>query len=459
MRLALAPSLASRFENVVGSEFVRTEPAALADYGVDGVSPAAAVLPANAGQAAEIVNIAVQEKFAVIPCGARSALGVGMPPSRYDVALDMTRVRRIAHYDPGDLTISADAGMGLAELARILAENNQFLPLAVPFFEKATLGGAIACGLDSPLRHYYGTARDFLIGAEFVDGTGALAKSGGRVVKNVTGYDFHKLLNGSLGSLAVITRLNFRTFPRQPSRRGFLASFANEIQALAFAKELAASPLTPTLVEAISPEFARLFLEAKSPVASLRLDVEAWTVCVGFEGNGEICERYGRELGRLARVASAQNAISVHDVQFLSLLEILQEAPASMSRATSQAVVFRFATLPARLADLLRAVRSFATSTWMPSAALIRSGSIIYLALLPQAGDETATKQITYFWKSVGSLHGQLQFDAAVLFCPTEWKPELAAGALVPRSIELQRRVKKAFDPNGVFASGRVGGI
>ena len=78
------------------------------------------------------------------------------------------------------------------------------------------MGGAIASGLDSPLRHFYGTARDFLIGAEFVDGTGALAKSGGRVVKNVTGYDFHKLLNGSLGSLAVITRMNFRTFPLHP---------------------------------------------------------------------------------------------------------------------------------------------------------------------------------------------------------------------------------------------------
>jgi glycolate dehydrogenase FAD-binding subunit len=457
---ALTSSIASRFENIVGSAFVQTEADAVADYGVDGLLPSAVVLPEKAEQAAEIVKIAAREKFAVIPCGARTSLSIGLPPSRYDVALDMTRLQGIAHYDPGDLTISVDAGMRLAELARILAEKNQFLPLVVPFFENATIGGAIASGLDSPLRHFYGTARDFLIGAEFVDGTGALAKSGGRVVKNVTGYDFHKLLTGSLGSLAVITRLNFRTYPVQPSRRGFLASFADEIHALAFMRELAASPLTPTLVEAISPEFAKLFLEEKSPVASLRLDVQAWTVCVGFEGSNEVCERYARDLGRLARMASTQDAISVHDSQFLSLLEILREAPVSMSRVASRSVVLRLATLPGRLADLLRALRSFASSSWIPSAAIIRSGSIVYFALLPREGDETATKQIAYFCKSVDSLHGQLEFKASVLFCPREWKSGFDSKAQVPESLDLQRRVKKAFDPNGTFASGRfVGGI
>ena len=460
MSPVLASSIAARFENVVGNAFVRTEPAALADYAVDGVMPAAAVLPENAEQAAEIVKIAVQEKFAVIPFGARTALGIGMPPSRYDAALDMTRVRGIAHYDPGDLTISVNAGTRLVELAKTLAGKNQFLPLTVPFFEDATVGGAIASGLDSPLRHSYGTARDFVIGAEFVDGTGALAKSGGRVVKNVTGYDFHKLLSGSLGSLAVITRLNFRTFPVQPSCRGFLASFTDEIHALTFIKDLAASPLSPTLVEAISPEFSKLFLEDKSPVASLRLDVQAWTVCVGFEGNNEVCERYARDLGRLAQIASVQNAISLHDSQFLSLLEILREAPASMSRVTSRSVLFRFAALPGRVAHLLRALRSFANSSWLPSAVLIRSGSIIYLAILPREGDETAATQIAYFWKSVGSLRAQLEFNAQIVFCPTEWKLELAADARAPESLELHRRVKKAFDPNGTFANGRfVGGF
>ena len=100
---------------------------------MDRVAPSIAVQPENAQQAAEIVKIAIEGELSVIPSGARTSLGIGMPPSRYDAALDMTRVRGIAHYDPGDLTVSVNAGTPLAELAKILAEKNQFLPLAVPF--------------------------------------------------------------------------------------------------------------------------------------------------------------------------------------------------------------------------------------------------------------------------------------------------------------------------------------
>jgi glycolate dehydrogenase FAD-binding subunit len=455
---ALTSSVPSRFESIAGHEFVRTEPEALERYGVDRVLPAVVVQPENAQQAADIVRIAIEEKLSVIASGARTSLGIGMRPSRYDVALDMTRVRGVAHYDPGDLTISVNAGTPLAELAKILAERNQFLPLATPFFDTATVGGAIAAGLDSPLRHFYGTARDFMIGAEFVDGTGAQARSGGRVVKNVTGYDFHKLLNGSLGTLAVITRVNFRTFPLQPSRRGFLASFADEPGALGFAKQIAESPLTPAVLEVLSPEFAELFLEERSPVASLRLDVEAWTVCVGFEGSAEVCERYQRDLSRLARTAAARDAIAVHDSQFLSLLEILREAPAAMSQLAGQPVVLRFVTLPGKLPALVRALRSFASSSWMNSAILIRSVSIVYLVLLPHDGDETADKQAAYFWKSVASLRGQMEFHASILFCPSDWKTELDVWAHANGTIDLGQRVKKAFDPNGTFARGRFAG-
>src|SRR5256885_5054019 len=95
--------------------------------------------------------------------------------------------------------------------------------------------------------------------------------------------------------------------PLQPSRRGFLASFADETGALGFAKQIVDSPLAPTVLEVLSPEFAELFLEDKSPVASLRLDVEAWTVCVGFEGSAEVCERYQRDLSRLAQTVDRKS--------------------------------------------------------------------------------------------------------------------------------------------------------
>ena len=462
MSVAVTTSASARLERAVGAEHSVSNAARLAEYTVDDIAPRMVVRPENAEQAAEIVRIAVEEKLGVIACGARSAMGVGMPPTDFDVALDMTRVTGIASYDAGDLTVSVNAGIPLAELARVLAEKKQFLPLEVPFFEKATVAGAIATGLDSPLRQFYGAPRDFLIGAEFVDGVGAQVKSGGRVVKNVTGYDFHKLLNGSLGTLGVITRLNFRTYPVAVARRGFLASFADDWGALKFAKEIGASALTPIVLEMLSPESAGLLLAQYAPFASLcaAQGKQEWTVCVGFEGSGEVCERYARELARMARESAAQNAVAMHDEQFAALLEILREAPVTMRDAAAEAVVMRFAVLPSQLADLLRAVRSFAGSSWMKAPVLLRSGSVVYMALLPRAGDETALKQMEYFWKSVGSLRGKLEFRGTLVFCPAKWKTALNVWQHVDSDPEMERRVKKAFDPTGVFARGRfVGGM
>ena len=460
MSVASGVSVLARLEGVVGNANVRSESKALVECAIDGVTPKFEVRPDTAEEAAEVVRLAVAEKFGVVVCGARTALTVGMPPASYDLALNMTRVTGIASYDPGDLTISVNAGMPLGELAQRLKEKKQFLPLEVPFFEKATVGGAIAAGLDSPLRHFYGTPRDFLIGAEFVDGTGAQAKSGGRVVKNVTGYDFHKLLSGSLGTLAVITRLNFRTYPLPSARRGFLASFPDDIKALGFAREIGRSALTPMVLEMLSPEAAGMLFAQYAPFASwcAAQNRGEWTVCVGFEGSAEVCERFAKELGRMAKEASAQVAVVMHDDQFAALLEILREAPVAMRDAAAEAVVLRFTVLPTGLADLLRAVRSFAGSSWMTAPLLVRSGSVVYMALLPRTGDETALKQLEYFWKSTGSLRGKLEFRGTVVFCPAKWKSALNVWEHVNTDLEMERRVKKAFDPNGVFARGRFAG-
>src|SRR6266852_44018 len=217
-----------RLDSLTGTSYVVTAPATRATYAVDEIIPSAVSIPTSPEQAAEVVRFAALENLTLIPCGARTKLQIGLPPSRYDIALDMTALNQIVHYDPGDLTLSAGAGTPIEKLNGTLLTHHQFRPLLVPWYSRSTIGGIIASGIDSPLRQFYGTARDFLIGAEFVDGVANLCKSGGRVVKNVTGYDLHKLLIGSLGTLAVITRLNFRTFPSAiAGSRGFVASFLN----------------------------------------------------------------------------------------------------------------------------------------------------------------------------------------------------------------------------------------
>src|SRR6266568_8863507 len=121
----LSPNLAVRLESVIGSSYVSSDPAVCSQYAVDETSPSAVAKPSSAEQVAEIVRFAALEKLALIPCGHRTKLEIGMPPSRYDIALDMTALDQIAHYDPGDLTVSVDAGFPIAKLNALLFEHNQ----------------------------------------------------------------------------------------------------------------------------------------------------------------------------------------------------------------------------------------------------------------------------------------------------------------------------------------------
>src|SRR5208282_743178 len=133
-------NLAARLESLIGAHrVVATEPELL-EYAIDGVVPSAIVRPNSAPEVVEVVRFAIAEKLAVIPSGSRSKLGLGMPPARYDIAMDMTGLHEIAHYDAGDLTLSVDAGMPLRQLANVLAEKRQFLPLSVPCYETTTVG-------------------------------------------------------------------------------------------------------------------------------------------------------------------------------------------------------------------------------------------------------------------------------------------------------------------------------
>src|SRR5271170_3925534 len=126
---ATSTNLESRLASILGATRIQGDPATLAGYAIDEVTPSAVAKPANAEEAAEIVRFAVADKLAIIPVGSRSKLGIGMPPARYDIALDMTALNQIAHYDPGDLTLSVDTGLTLAKLNVALAPHRQFVPL------------------------------------------------------------------------------------------------------------------------------------------------------------------------------------------------------------------------------------------------------------------------------------------------------------------------------------------
>lgn len=441
----------SRIADIVGAPNVITDPQALATYSVDGIVPQIAARPTSAQEVSELVKFAAAEKLAIIPTGARTKLGIGMLPSRYDLAIDMTRLDRVISYDPGDLTLSVEPGIPLARLAGVLTEHNQFLPLAVPFYDSTTVGGTLASGVDSPLRQFYGTARDFVLGMEFVSGDGALTKSGGRVVKNVSGYDLHKLFLGSIGSLGVITRVNFKTFPRSFTCRGFVASFESLEAALELRMRIAACPISPATLEIVNSEMSRLLFHGAST---------AWYLLVGLAGSTAVLDRCTNDLHSLAEQCGARNITLPSGAEYETLWSNLREAIPLALKSFPVSVVLKLSVLPSDVLSAVHLLESQSQSHKIPSAILIRGVGVIYCVIglpSPAALEPARTMCQTVLAPPANS---KTNFCATVLTCPIELKRQLNIWGPPREDFVLMQRVKRAFDSHNIFAPGRfVGGL
>jgi len=444
-----APATAvSRLASIVGEGNCTGDASECARYAVDGKTPGAVVRPGSAEEVAEVVRFAAAEKLALIPIGSGSKLGIGMPPARYDVAVDMRRMNGVVAYDPGDLTLSVEAGIGVRDLFDALAAHGQWLPLYVPWFERATLGGVLASDSVSPLRYMFGGPRDFLLGLEFVTADGNLCKSGARVVKSVAGYDIHKLLLGSLGTLGVLTRANFRTFPLPRAQRCFVASYADLCAAWEFCRRIAQSPLRPALVEVLDPGAAAIIGHEKLPGGQ-------WSVVVAAIGHEAVVERHARELAQLAQQTKAAHFEALEDADKQALLERVREFLRIVSEQYPEAVVLRSGILPTTAVNTCEQLAAAAASHGLQCSTLIRAGAIAYSILRPAGGTGVA----------IGATAAQAMMEAAsgvaptvIEHCPAALKQRVNVWGPVREDFELMKRVKRVFDPHGILSPGRFAG-
>jgi glycolate oxidase FAD binding subunit len=458
-----AINVAARLETVIGAAHVDGSSDSCARLAVDDVAPSAVARPPSPAEVVEIVRFAKSEKLALIPCGRRTKLGIGMPPARYDIALDMTGLNQIAYYDPGDLTLSVDAGMNLTELADALAKHKQFIPLAVPFFDECTVGGTIASNIGSSLRTGYGSARDFLLGAEFVNGAGTFTKSGGRVVKNVTGYDLHKLLIGSLGTLGAITRLNFRTFPLPEGYGHLVSTFSSVDSIVRFQTMVSKSPLTPSSFEILGPEAAHAvaagFKEHRDSALPSWFIHGAWHVYVRFEGAETVLRRYSSELVHCAQRCGASNYHLLGESDQKSLRVGLRERIKLLSRSGPTATIFKINTVPGFSADVSM-LDALAARFSTPCCIFANSSGPLYFALQPDHLNDKTIGSLAHIASGVFEYAAVRNGSASILFCPTPLKRAVNIWGPARSDAALMRRVKSAFDPENVFAPGRfVAGI
>jgi len=234
-------------QNIVGPQNVRE---ATPDDAIEGVEPSLVVEPGTIEETSEVMKLASREGLAVSTRGGGTKMGLGNPPRQVDLILSTLRMDGIIEHVPGDQIVRAQAGVKLEDLQETLAGSDQLLGVDPPE-EGATVGGVVAANASGPRRLRYGTVRDLIIGIKVVLADGTVAKAGGKVVKNVAGYDLSKLFTGSLGTLGVIAEANFRLHPIRESARTVFVEVDDHGQIPEVAQALTHSSFSQFVLDAL----------------------------------------------------------------------------------------------------------------------------------------------------------------------------------------------------------------
>jgi len=388
-----------------------------------GIVPAFVVAPESTDEAAAVMRVAAEHELAVVVRGGGSRLGWGAPPTRCDLLIDLSRMTAVVEHSAGDLVARIQAGARMGDVAAVLARDGQEIALDVP--AEATIGGVVATGLAGPRRLRYGTPRDLLIGITIVRADGTVARAGGKVVKNVAGYDLGKLLAGSAGTLALITEATFRLHPLPAAKAYVTAEYVATGVACDAVAAAANSPLVASAVELSRPE----------PGGPIRIGVL-------IEGSADgVAARAMRMAGLLGPADTSPAPPSWW-----------RGAPAAEG-GTLVRVSFWVSALPAVLDAIDAAARDTGVSPAVDGSA---GAGVLYLQL---DGDMSFKgSAIAGFVLALRSALADERGGVVVLAAPAPVREAVASGGgmagSVP-SLALMRAVKDQFDPGHRLAPGR----
>jgi glycolate oxidase FAD binding subunit len=390
--------------------------------------------PETAEELASALGEANASDQAVAPVGGGSQLDLGMPPTRVDVMLETTRLDRVVEYEPADLTVTVEAGIRFADLQQRLGEHGQFLALDPPAHESATIGGLIATNASGPLRFSSGTARDLVLGTRVANPEGTLTRAGGRVVKNVAGYDLNKLYIGSLGTLGVIVELSFKLAPIPASLATVVGSFAELGRARAAISTVVRSPLSPLAIELLGPNAA----------AGAGLPADAALLVFRVGGYPQAVERQIRDLSSL---------IGDHDGATVEPSDSLWDDLAAMRLQAQQRDIMVKAATPISATATLVELLSRRLGQANPFVWAHAGNGVAYAAC-----DSVPADSVRQLRQEVAALGANASL--VIQRCPVDLKQTIDVWGDPGSSVMLMRALKAKLDPKNTLNPGRyVGGI
>lgn len=392
------------------------------------------VYPNTTAQLKSVLQQAYKNNWRVLPCGSGSKLGWGGLANQADLVVSTERLNRIIEHAVGDLTVTVEAGVKLADLQAILHKVGQFLPIEPAYPQDATLGGIVATADSGALRHRYGGIRDMLLGISFIRSDGESAKAGGRVVKNVAGYDLMKLFTGSYGTLGILTEVTFRVYPI--TQASATVALTGEQQAISAAtKILLASALTPTSVDLLSTKL----------VNQLGL-AQGTGLMVRFQSVTESVKEQSSRMLSIGQKLGLQGTVYTDDEA-----QLWQSLPEQIwNTSTSPLITCKIGVSPSEAVFILTQL-DYLTSA--QGLGLIHAGSGLGLLQL----DATVTVQtILELRRYCQEKNGFL----SVLSAPATIKKQLDVWGYNGNALEIMRQIKQQFDPKNLLSPNRfVGGI
>ena len=419
-----------RLESELGAHALTGDAGLLASHAVDGKRPAFFCSPGTPEEVAAALRLCSENEAAVTPWGGGTATVVGNPPRRLDVVIGLTRLDSLMEHDDANLTATVGAGMSLTRLQEIVARRKQFLPFDAPSPIRATVGGTIAANLNGPRRSFYGSVRDLVIGMKVILASGEQIKAGGKVVKNVAGYDMCKLFVGSLGTLGIITEATLRMAPLPEAAATIIASGTLD-QMAQFVEALSRALLLPAAVFVVNRE--------THLAAALPGDWQVALWCEGFEGS---LARHLRDALAMAEQAGL-NAEILRDIAHRELWEKIRDFPLQ-----SYPIIYRVTVPRASVADVVKIVSHWKTTGFHPA---IISDTAMGTLWIASAASQTSAEQ---FSKLI-ALAQERRGHAIVLAAPPAFKEGVDIWGSRGLSFSLMGEIKRQFDPKGILNPGR----
>lgn len=393
--------------------------------------------PSSLADLQDLVRVNYASRHALYPFAGGTLLNYGGMPSKAGVAVNTSNLNKIVDYPARDMTITVQTGISIENLQKTLASENQHLPIDVPKAEQATLGGILAANVMGSRRYGYGTLRDYLIGIEMVNNQGHAVKGGGRVVKNVAGYDLCKMVIGSLGTLGILTQATLKVLPR-PELNALMTVHCSIDQLMKLLDDLHRTRTLPVCIDLLNGLAAK-HCEGESQA---QLPQNDWLVLIGYESNSDAVNWQVQQLLRELKTDYQLEAKIGPTAE--SLWTALREMPARINTQLS----LRIGLLPSQCAEFCRTLTE----------------RFPYFAIQAHAGngqvraycmDEIDAESAITCVQSLRALLPGKSSSLVIERCPPEWKAHLDVWGPPNSDHVLMKSLKQSLDPGHLFNPGR----